>query len=189
MLTNFIQNVKISIYKRLTSSYPDKHLSSEGLVNYAKECVKLNTIYIWGGLGQEITVEYLNCKAQDYPNIFTPQMVSSLLDQCNSTTFGFDCSGLLKCYLMGGLSHFLYDKNRDLNCLGLFNKAKVKGEILSLPEKPGVCLYLEGHTGIYEGNGLVIESTPNPLFGNGVVRTHINDRQWTNWYELPWIRY
>ena len=77
----------------------------------------------------------------------------------------------------------------DLNAAALFAASTHKGGIETLPETPGICLYMEGHTGLYEGNGSVIECTSNPKFGNGVVRTKLPDRPWTHWYEMPWVDY
>ena len=48
---------------------------------------------------------------------------------------------------------------------------------------------MDGHTGIYVGGGLVIESTPNPRFGNGVVQTKLSDRPWTQWYCCHGVNY
>lgn len=39
-----------------------------------------------------------------------------------------------------------------------------------------------GHVGIYMGNGNVVEATNNQSFGNGVVNTRLEDREWTDWF-------
>ena len=48
---------------------------------------------------------------------------------------------------------------KDLSCEGLLAEAKEKGDISTIPEIPGVLVYMKGHMGIYIGNGKVIEST------------------------------
>ena len=116
-------------------------------------------------------------------------MLSGLEPYCGKGIRGFDCSGLLKFYVMGGFDRIYYNFMVDLNSASLLAVSPRKGTIDTLPEVPGICLYMEGHTGVYEGDGSVIESTPNARFGNGVVRTRLSDRPWTHWYEMPWVDY
>ena len=56
-----------------------------------------------------------------------------------------------------------------------------------MPEIPGVLVFMDGHVGVYEGNGYVIECTVS--CGGGVVRTALKSRSWVHWGKCPWISY
>ena len=162
---------------------------SESLAKHAETCLTLPTHYIWGGIGELITPELIQEKALLYPDVYTEEYQKNLFPFIDNSTRGFDCSGLINNFRMGGLEHYRFQENLDWNSQMLFEGAMEKGGIQSLPELRGVCLYLKGHVGIYVGNGDVIESTSNPKFGNGVVKTKVTDREWTHWFCCPGISY
>ena len=165
---------------------PNDNLS---LVAFAQECLSMKTVYVWDGLGEVLTHEFLNRKERAYPDFQGHEKWIKLHDHVDGETMGFDCSGLIKRFLMGGFHHFLYSPELDRNAKGLFLNATCSGNIKGLPEIPGVCLYMDGHTGIYAGHGQVIESTPNARFGNGVVQTKLSDRPWQHWYFCRGVDY
>ena len=68
----------------------------------------------------------------------------------------------------------------------MFENAKVKGTIDTIPEVPGLAVWSDGHIGIYIGNGEVIEAM-NTL--RGVTRTKLVGREWTLWLQIPYISY
>ena len=175
--------------KERKNHYPDVILTAEGLVSYARRCLDIPTVYIWGAKGEKVTESFLKCCRRDFPDVFDDRKIRELKPFCGIGYRAFDCCGLLKCYTMGGLEHLRFNQEMDLNAAALFAASTHKGGIETLPETPGICLYMEGHTGLYEGNGSVIECTSNPKFGNGVVRTKLPDRPWTHWYEMPWVDY
>lgn len=177
------------IRKKCLRKLNDENLTAAGLVEHANRCLHLPTIYVWDGMGETVTKDLLNRLKTCYTRYYTEQRYNYLLGFADKEVRGFDCSGLLKSYVMGGLENFMYDASRDLNSLALYEKATKKGPIETLPEIPGICLYKKGHTAVYIGNGLVIESTDNPDFGDGVVLTKISDRPWEQWYEMPWVKY
>ena len=107
----------------------------------------------------------------------------------------WDCSGLLKGILWGYpengkyASNGVLDQNADTiisNCLNVsndFSNIEV-GEIV----------WIEGHMGIYIGNGYVIEATPK--WNNGVqITTYKNisngqkERKWLKHGKSPYIKY
>ena len=55
-----------------------------------------------------------------------------------------------------------------------------------IPEVPGLAVWVDGHIGIYIGNGEVIEAM-NTL--RGVTRTQLAGREWTHWLQIPYISY
>lgn len=164
-------------------------MTAKNLVRYAEECLKVPTCYIWGGIGELLTPKLLADKSALYPLVYTVEYRHNLLPYLDKKVRGFDCSGLINCFRMGGLLHFQMDQALDQNSLELFESSITKGSINSIPELPGICLFLPGHVGIYAGKGCVIEATNNPKFGNGVVKTRLSERDWTHWFYCPGIKY
>lgn len=56
------------------------------------------------------------------------------------------------------------------------------GSISTLPEVPGVLLFLNGHVGVYIGGGYAVEARG---FAYGVVMTKVAGRGWKNWAYIP----
>ncbi len=161
--------------------------TKEGLVRQAKRCEKMATVYLWGGIGEFIEEDVVQRLKQVYPKKYTEEYCDKLNRRAGKHVRGFDCSGLIKNYIMGGLANFEYNSKYDLNSYMMLEQSKRSGDITTLPEEPGLCLFMPGHVGIYVGNQEVIESTSNPKFGDGVVRTKLSDRQWTHWFLCPGI--
>ena len=111
------------------------------------------------------------------------------------TEYAFDCVGLIKSYLWGGYGNVKYNSAQDKSANGMYNASKVKGKIKTIPERAGILVHMDGHIGVYVGNGYVIECTPNKTFakqnhgGGGVCKTKLSDRKWTSWCECPYIEY
>lgn len=164
-------------------------MQAKNLVLYAEECLKIPTRYIWGGIGEFLTPKLIAQKTTLYPMVYTVDYRNDLLPYLGNEFRGFDCSGLINCFRMGGLNSFQMQDQLDQNSYELFQSSPVKGGISTLPELAGICLFLSGHVGIYLGNGRVAEATNNPKFGNGVVETRLNTRDWTNWFYCPGIIY
>lgn len=116
----------------------------------------------------------------------------------------FDCCGLFKCFMW----HDYHTKNasyygktqKDLSCEGLLAEAKEKGGISTIPEIPGVLVYMKGHMGIYAGNGKVIESTAAKYDGKKgrIYKTYFKGNgkgcdgkraTWTKWFKSPYLTY
>ncbi len=74
----------------------------------------------------------------------------------------------------------------DVSANGMFENAAIKGTIDTIPEVPGLAVWVNGHIGIYIGNGGVIEAMNTP---RGVTRTQLAGREWTHWLQIPYISY
>ena len=61
-----------------------------------------------------------------------------------------------------------------------------KGTLETMPDIPGVLVFMPGHVGIYIGNGKVIEARGHAY---GVVETNLIGRGWKEWGKLDWIEY
>ena len=54
----------------------------------------------------------------------------------------------------------LYTQAYDVSANGMYERAKEKGPINTIPEIPGLCVWRTGHIGVYR-NGEVIEARGN----------------------------
>lgn len=150
------------------------------LADYALEIANNhNTIYCWGGIMNPIDDKFLENQKKAYPNWYTDEKIAYLVS--SEKEYGCDCSGLIKAYFF----QEFYSPFFDLNCAMFYEFSKEKGEISTLPERPGICLFMKGHVGIYLGNGQVVEATNNKLYGDGVLQSKLNGRGWTHWFVCP----
>ena len=175
--------------------------TNEGLVNHAKKALALNTKYMWGGILRLITPQYIEQLRSMYGTLqgtgYTAARYKELYSLCGKDYYGVDCVGLIKSYYWsgnqnGGTGSPKYGAAGcpDVNANMMYNRAKVKGKIDTLPERKGVIVISRkhgNHVGIYIGNGYTIESTLGSR-GDGVVKRKL-DKLWTDWFECPYITY
>ena len=138
--------------------------SNTDFVNYLLNILKKNTVYMWGGYGKLVTEEHINEKALEYPSHYPEDKINHLKSLIGKGYYSYDCSGLINSYWMTnfGSSESIYNEKFDLYSYDLvINNASEIGNINCLPEIPGLLLYMEGHCGVYIGNGKVIECTSN----------------------------
>lgn len=172
-----------------------------GLVKHAENALKLKTKYMWGGILRLIdnrNIDLLKKTWGNYPGSgYTDDRWTELMTYVGKNYYGCDCVGLIKSYYWsgkenGGTGSPNYGKAGypDVNAGIMYNRAKVKGTIASLPEVPGVIVYCKTHphVGVYVGNGMVIESTLGAR-GDGVIKTKLSAFKWEYWFECPYIDY
>ena len=164
--------------------------TNSGLVKYCKEALKLKTKYMWGGLMREITDNYINQLSGPtmYPQQY-PESRKAVLRSCiGKGYYGCDCVGLIKSYYFGGVGSPDYKTAKDYNVGTMYNAAKTKGKIATMPQTEGILVMTAnfGHVGVYVGNGQVIECT---LHGSkdGVVQTAFSAGSWAYWCQCPCI--
>lgn len=161
--------------------------TNKGLVEFVKGLLNMNTIYVLGAFGQEFTQSFLDQKCAQLE--WNEQQRSFLSQYVNKSQKAYDCSGMIKAYLWDNKpSNYVAaeDENND----HMLDRASVKGPISTMPEVPGILVFMPGHVGVYIGNGQVIECTPNiPLGGWGVIQTSLKGRGWTHWAEYSRISY
>lgn len=158
--------------------------TNTGLVNYARE--QLGRPYWYGTFGNKATEDLLKRKTAQYPQHYQ----QARMEKYNSQ-LGFrvhDCVGLIKGYLWSedAESTPKYKAEQDVSANGMLKKCKSRGRIHTLPEIPGILVFMPGHVGIYCGDGRVIEARG---FHYGVVETGLDERNWENWGRCPWIKY
>ncbi len=163
--------------------------TAEGLAAYAEFCLGKKTKYMFGALMEPITEALIERVTSRYPSHYPPERVEELRACIGTECYGTDCSGLIKSYYWGGIGSEGYDEGTDWNSGRLLNGSVKRGGMKTLPEVPGICLYMKGHVGIYAGNGKVIQSTRSEKFGDGVVCVALEDQKWLEWFFCPLLTY
>lgn len=166
--------------------------TNSGLVNYCKTALKMKTVYMWGGLFRQVTDAYIKQLAAMYPRQYPTERQRALKGLIGKGYYGCDCIGLIKSYYFGGMGVEKnakgYDGSKDFGVGGMYNAAKIKGKIASMPKKEGVLVMTSdfGHVGVYIGKNEVVECTLSK-FGDGVVKTRLSDRSWAYWCQCPFL--
>lgn len=154
-----------------------------GLAEYA--LAQLGRPYWWGTFGQRADGALYAQKKKQYPAYYTATDFSSQYGQKVH-----DCCGLIKGYLWCDTPDGSpkYNAAQDVAVEGLYRKCSRKGDISTLLETPGVCVFMAdmGHVGVYIGNGEVVEAMGHAY---GVVKTKVAGRGWAYWGMPEWIAY
>ena len=139
--------------------------------------------YWYGTFGQMATESLLRQKSAQYPRYYTANDFGLQFDKRVH-----DCVGLIKGYLWSDTptSSPIYNESQDKNVSGMLDNCTKKGDMSTMPDIIGVLVFMEGHVGIYIGNGKVIEARGHAY---GVVETNLVGRGWTKWGKLDWITY
>ena len=157
--------------------------TGQGLAGYA--LAQLGRPYWWGCFGQRADGALYAQKKKQYPGYYTASDFQSQYGQKVH-----DCVGLIKGYLWcsGPDGAPEYNAAQDVAVDGLYGKCSRKGDIVSIPETPGVCVFMAGlgHVGVYIGNGEVVEAMGHAY---GVVKTKLSARGWAYWGMPDWIEY
>ena len=157
--------------------------TGQGLKEYA--LAQLGRPYWWGCFGQRADGALYAQKKAQYPAYYTAADFTAQYGQKVH-----DCVGLIKGYLWCDSPDGSpkYNAAQDVAVDGLYRKCSRKGDISTLPETPGVCVFMAnmGHVGVYIGNGEVVEAMGHAY---GVVKTKLNGRGWAYWGMPEWISY
>ena len=168
--------------------YDEKKKNNLGLVQWAIQAHEAGWGYIYGTYGNVLTENLL----QDRAAVFGSE-VTDYMDFIRQNWIGkrtADCVGLIKGYgwydAESGEIKVGSNGMMDVGANAMFSNATMKGTIDTIPEVPGLAVLVDGHIGIYIGNGEVIEAM-NTL--RGVTRTQLAGREWTHWLQIPYISY
>ena len=153
----------------------------------------------------------LHCTAAMYQDIVQitviinarTERVSSNRKQ-TKTIFGYDCVNLIKGILWGwngdlnktyGGASYAVNGVPDINADQMIEKCSEVSTNFSKIEV-GEVVWLEGHIGVYIGNGLVVECSPRwandvqiTALGNKGSKKGYNTRYWTKHGKLPYVSY
>ena len=130
--------------------------TSRGLVEYAS--AQLGRPYWYGTFGNTATNDLLAMKKGQYPAHYQQARMQKYKSQLGERVH--DCVGLIKGYLWSCSpdSKPVYNSSQDVSANGMLLKCKERGRIYTLPEIPGILVFMPGHVGIYIGGGRVIEA-------------------------------
>lgn len=151
---------------------------------------------MWGGYGKLVTNTLISQKKRQYPSHYPSDKVAYLKSLVGKDYYSYDCSGLIKSYWMSdyGTKPVVYMKKYDKDAYGItIGNASKKGNIKTIPNIPGVLLYMKGHCGVYLGDGKVMECTSNEKISKkkfgGVCISKLSARPWTTWTYSKWLSY
>ena len=101
-----------------------------------------------------------------------------------------DCIGLIKGYAWfncdTGQIEYRSNGVRDTGSDPMLDMATEKGTIDTMPDIPGIAVWMDGHIGIYVGGGQTIHAANTEL---GVIMTPLAQSGWTHWLKIPYISY
>ena len=168
--------------------YDEKKKNNLGLVQWAIQAHEAGWGYIYGTYGNVLTENLLQDRAAAFGSEVTDYMDFIRQNWIGKRTA--DCVGLIKGYgwydAESGEIKVGSNGMMDVGANAMFSNATMKGTIDTIPEVPGLAVWVDGHIGIYIGNGEVIEAM-NTL--RGVTRTKLAGREWTHWLQIPYISY
>lgn len=126
------------------------------LVQHCEKALKEKWYYLWGSYAQLSTQNTINSLLKQWP---TNEKYRAEFEKTIGKTRLCDCYGLVKSFLWwtGDKTDPKVIASQDVNTASAFSKAKEKGALSTLPEIPGIILWMEGHVGVYMGNGRFIE--------------------------------
>ena len=158
------------------------------LVQWAIEAHSSGWGYVWGTYGHVLTRSYYEAKLAQYP-----EGVGNYADFILANWLGkrtADCVGLVKgyCWFDPEAQSIGYAANGmpDIATEQMIEWCDEKGSISTMPEIPGLLLWMDGHVGIYIGDGYAIEAMGTRY---GVVKTQVAGRGWVKWGKIPCIEY
>lgn len=161
------------------------------------------TLYVMGCFGAPMTPSNKDRYTRNHS--YNQQTVRTvMIKSATANTFGFDCVGLIKGLLWGWSGNTSmnyggakYESNDvpDINADRMIQVCKnVSTNFASL--KVGEVVWTTGHIGVYIGDGLAVECTPN--WKNGAQITAVqnlgrksgyNGRTWKKHGQLPYVSY
>lgn len=162
--------------------------NSHDLVAYAQQAFENGWGYVWGTCGWVLTPQMFASKLGQYPDGVGKYKNFIEENWLNGRTT--DCVGLIKGY--GWLDSNTLEVGYATNCMPdisadqMYQVAATKGSMSTMPDTLGLAVWHKGHIGVYIGNGEVIEAMGTKY---GVVKTKLQDRNWTAWLEIPYINY
>lgn len=158
------------------------------LVQWAIEAHSSGWGYVWGTYGHVLTRSYYEAKLAQYP-----EGVGNYADFILANWLGkrtADCVGLVKgyCWFDPEAQSIGYAVNGmpDIATEQMIEWCDEKGSMDIMPEIPGLLLWMDGHVGIYIGDGYAIEAMGTRY---GVVKTQVAGRGWQKWGKIPCIEY
>lgn len=170
--------------------------TNKGLIAYARAMLEYHSPYWYSTVGQIASEALYEEEKRQNPSQYTKWSKSSFTSQYGMKVH--DCSGLIKGYLMSPcidgngivtdpLKPSVYNSKYDWSAnMMIKDHCSETGSIDTIPEEEGLIVWKDGHVGIYDKNGYVIEERGHSY---GTVRTRLADRPFVRWGRLSCIEY
>lgn len=173
----------------------------DALVNIAKN---FKTLYVMGAFGAPMNSgnKTRYCNNHEYNR--RPAR-TAMIKAATSDTFGFDCVCLIKGVLWGwtgdtskSYGGAVYASNGvpDIGADEMIRRCPGASSTGWADMVPGEVVWLEGHIGVYIGDGLAVECSPKwankvqiTAIGNIGPKPGYNARTWTKHGRLPYVDY
>ncbi len=159
-------------------------LKNAGLVAFAQKALQEGWGYVWSAQGhfytEALAKEWGQAKRAGMSEKYYTSTCKKWFDH-----YVADCSGLIIAAFRSMQSDYA-----DQASGTLMKRCTESGNIGTIPEIPGLCVWRKNHIGIYIGNGYVIEAAGVDF---GVVKTPIKSPAkgyaWTKWGKLKDVEY
>lgn len=179
-------------------------MNSLDFVTKVKDVAKnYKTLYIMGCFGAPMIAKNKTRYSKNHS--YNKQASRKAKIQAASTdTFGFDCIGLIKGVLWGwngdtaktyGGAKYIANGVPDKGANSMIKLCKEVSTDFTKIE-PGEVVWMDGHIGVYIGDGLAVESTPSwkdgvqiTAVGNIAYKLGYSARMWTKHGKLPYVDY
>lgn len=170
-------------------------MTGEEFALKCQEVLKYKTCYARGTFGQCATSAFIRKKATQYPEWYTSIRIQNLEALPDDTRL-FDCAGLIK-GVFWNFPNTVYASNglKDQNDQKMWESCKDRSEDFSNIQI-GELVWMQGHVGLYIGNGKAIECTgawENKVLISAVSNIGfiqgLHHRRWTGHGKLPFITY
>ena len=156
------------------------------LADWAERALEAGAKYWYGTCWYEADEDLLARKLRQYPSHYGNGRLSTYRRHIADKRMVCDCVGLIKGFFWtaNGTAANRYQANNcpDRSANGMFSLCDEVFSIADMPDEPGLVVWMNGHIGIYVGNGEVIEARG---YKYGVVRTRLKDRGWKKAGRLP----
>ncbi len=155
-----------------------------------------DTVYMMGTFGAPVSEKLIAQKGKQYPQNYSAGRQRLLRGKISSAPWAFDCVGLIKGILWGweadrtrnfGGAKYRANGVPDVSANGMSKRLSERSDDMA-HILPGEAVYLDGHIGIYLGDGKVAEATLTGKY-DGVVITDLSYRAWEGHGKLPWVEY
>lgn len=158
------------------------------LAEWAKQAYAKKWGYVYGTYGEVLTESILTTKISQFP-----EQVGENEEFIRQHWLGgrtADCIGLIKGYAWfncdTGQIEYRSNGVTDMGSDPMLDMATEKGTIDTMPDIPGIAVWMDGHIGIYVGGGQTIHAANTEL---GVIMTPLEKSSWTHWLKIPYISY
>lgn len=174
-----------------------KVMKVKDFVNKAKDIANnYKTLYVMGCFGAPLNTTNKKRYTNNYK--YNKQATrTKMINNASSDTFGFDCVCLIKGILWGwsGNKNHVYggasygsNGVADVSANGIIGSNYCDNVSTNFNNiQVGEIVWLDGHVGIYIGNGEVVECTP--AWANKVQITKLSARKWLKHGKLKYIDY